>query len=170
MWYLVAATEGQVRTYRISRIANLQLLDGPAERPERFDLGAFWAESSAAYERDAPRLDVVVRVRPDRYWWLSDAAGQQAMDSAEVLDVPDAEGWTTSACGWNGPTKRDGACGTRSIGRDLEPPELRGRVARAARELLAHYADDPSGAIRAGRGSLNSSRPASLRCSPAGAA
>ena len=144
VWYLVAATEGQVRTYRISRIANLRLLDAPAERPERFDLGAFWAESSAAYERDAPRLDVVVRVRPDRYWWLSDAAGQQAMDSAEVLDVPDAEGWTHVRLRMEWPDeagRRLAALGP-SV-EILEPPELRGRVARAARELLAHYADDP---------------------------
>ena len=172
VWYLVAATEGQVRTYRISRIANLQLLDGPAERPERFDLGAFWAESSAAYERDAPRLDVVVRVRPDRYWWLSDAAGQQAMDSAEVLDVPDAEGWTHVRLRMEWPRRSGTAsCGARSIGRDprtarASRPRGAGR-ARAARALRRR---PRPGAVRAGRGSLSSSRPASLRCSPAGAA
>jgi predicted DNA-binding transcriptional regulator YafY len=144
VWYLVAATEGQVRTYRISRIATLQLLDEPAERPERFDLGAFWAESSAAYERDAPRLDVVVRVRPDRYWWLSDAAGQLAMESAEILDVPDREGWTHVRLRMEWPDeagRRLAALGP-SV-EILEPVELRGRVARAARELLAHYGDDP---------------------------
>ena len=144
VWYLVAATEGQVRTYRVSRIATLQLLDEPAERPERFDLGAFWAESSAAYERDAPRLDVVVRVRPDRYWWLSDAAGQQAMESAEILDVPDREGWTHVRLRMEWPDeagRRLAALGP-SV-EILEPVELRGRVARAARDLLAHYGDDP---------------------------
>jgi predicted DNA-binding transcriptional regulator YafY len=143
VWYLVAATEGQVRTYRVSRIATLRILDEPADRPERFDLAAFWAESSAAYERDAPRLDVVVRVRPDRYWWLSDAAGQQAMEAAEVLDVPDREGWTHVRLRMEWPDeagRRLAALGP-SV-EVLEPPELRGRVARAARELLAHYADD----------------------------
>jgi predicted DNA-binding transcriptional regulator YafY len=33
VWYLVAGTEGQDRTYRISRIATLQPLDEPGRTP-----------------------------------------------------------------------------------------------------------------------------------------
>src|SRR5215208_1522243 len=62
VWYLVAAADGQPRTYRVSRVARVASLDERFERPESYDLGAFWTESSAAYERDTPRIDVTLRL------------------------------------------------------------------------------------------------------------
>src|SRR3954454_22221113 len=58
VWYVVASTDGQIRTYRISRVAGATALEERFERPASFDLASTWAESSAAYERDAPRVDV----------------------------------------------------------------------------------------------------------------
>ena len=42
VWYLVAASEGEPRTYRASRIRAVELLDEPIERPAGFDLPEFW--------------------------------------------------------------------------------------------------------------------------------
>ena len=140
VWYLVAASEGQVRTYRVSRIAAMELSDERAERPDRFDLAAFWAESSAAYEREAPRLVVTLRIRPDRYGWLYDAAGALAMESAERLDVPDPEGWTHVRLRMEWPDevpRRLLALGA-SV-EVLDPPEVRDRVGRAAARVLERY-------------------------------
>src|SRR4029077_5778694 len=44
VWYLVAMAAGQARTYRVSRVASAVVTDERVERPEGFDLAAFWAE------------------------------------------------------------------------------------------------------------------------------
>src|SRR5205814_2410984 len=66
VWYVVAARDGEVRTYRASRIESAELTDERFERPADFDLAEYWTESTAAYERDMPRLEVVVRVPGNR--------------------------------------------------------------------------------------------------------
>ncbi|HEX8186484.1 MAG TPA: YafY family protein, partial [Blastocatellia bacterium] len=37
-WYLVAAVEGETRSYRISRVKDVEIMDEPCARPEGFDL------------------------------------------------------------------------------------------------------------------------------------
>jgi predicted DNA-binding transcriptional regulator YafY len=93
VWYVVAAAEGQVRTYRASRVTAAEALDERFERPDGFDLASFWAEASAAYERDAPRADVTIRIAPDRMPQLIDQVGERVVAEAERLDEPDPDGW-----------------------------------------------------------------------------
>src|SRR5688500_12144566 len=45
VWYLVALSGGEARSYRVSRVASARMTDEPCERPEGFDLAAFWAKS-----------------------------------------------------------------------------------------------------------------------------
>src|SRR6188472_1615163 len=75
VWYVVAVVEGQLRTYRASRVVEATLLDEPVDRPDDFDLAAFWVESSAAYERDQPSVVVDVRVREEEAWRLNQVFG-----------------------------------------------------------------------------------------------
>ena len=89
VWYVVAARDGEVRTYRASRIESAELSEERFERPANFDLADYWTESTAAYERDAPRLAVLVRVAPDRVELLENLVGGSAMRAAERLEVPD---------------------------------------------------------------------------------
>src|SRR3954464_5539639 len=66
VWYLIAAADGQPRTYRVSRVSRVTTLDDATfERPGEFDLAAFWAEASAAYERDTPSVEVTLRIVRD---------------------------------------------------------------------------------------------------------
>ena len=88
VWYLVASADGQIRTYRVSRIVSAAPMTGAFERPAGFDLAAYWTESSAAYERDSPRIAVVVRVAEDRVGALVDAVGRSMVEAAERLDGP----------------------------------------------------------------------------------
>ena len=64
VWYLVARTDEQPRTYRVSRVRDVLREDARFERPDAFDLAAFWAESTAAYEASVARLEVTLRVDP----------------------------------------------------------------------------------------------------------
>lgn len=62
-WYLVAATP-ELRTYRVSRITRVELVDEPAFRPADFDLATFWQESMRTFQERLPRYDVVARIDP----------------------------------------------------------------------------------------------------------
>jgi predicted DNA-binding transcriptional regulator YafY len=142
VWYLVAASEGQVRTYRVSRIATLETLEERAVRPDGFELGPFWAESTAAYERDAPRISVTVRVRPDRYGWLADACGPQALEDAEIVPADDPEGWTHVRLRMEWPEEAASRLlGLGPMVEILEPVELRDRIVAVAGSVLARYRD-----------------------------
>ena len=72
VWYLVALSDAQIRTYRVSRIVGGgRRSRARVDRPAGFDLASYWPKSSAAYERDIPRITVVVRVAdgPGRGAW-----------------------------------------------------------------------------------------------------
>ncbi|HEX6386024.1 MAG TPA: YafY family protein, partial [Anaerolineae bacterium] len=42
VWYMVAASYGQPQVYRVSRIQEAELTDSRFERPQDFDLDAYW--------------------------------------------------------------------------------------------------------------------------------
>ena len=48
-WYLVANTSHGFRTYRVSRIENVTLLDKPCERPANFDLASHWQKATREF-------------------------------------------------------------------------------------------------------------------------
>lgn len=62
LWYLVASCEGQPRTYRVSRIMSIDVLDARAERPKNFDLAAYWEMSMQQFIERLPRVDVVALI------------------------------------------------------------------------------------------------------------
>jgi len=140
IWYVVASVEGQVRTYRVSRVAAATALDDRFERPTGFDLAEFWAESIANYEREAPRLELVVRVDPRYLGRLGDVVGQQAIEAAEHMDGPDPDGWLRLRLRVDWPREAPGRM--LAMGAHLEviePPEIRARVASLARAAAALY-------------------------------
>ena len=61
-WYLVARRDGELRTYKVSRVKELTVLDEQFARPDGFDLAVFWTESVAEYEATVPSVRVVVDV------------------------------------------------------------------------------------------------------------
>jgi predicted DNA-binding transcriptional regulator YafY len=140
-WYLVARREGEVRTYRVARIVTAELLDERFERPESFDLPSYWTESSAAYEREVPRLEVVVRVDPAFVDELHDHVGDASMATADRVDESDPEGWTRLRLRMTYP--REAPARLLGMGSHLEvldPPEVRQRVVALARGALARHA------------------------------
>jgi predicted DNA-binding transcriptional regulator YafY len=144
IWYVVAAVDDQIRTYRVSRVVGVSPDGASVERPAGFDLAAYWTESSAAFERDVPRIAVVVRVRPDRLDQLRDAAGNVVVDAAEYLPDADPEGWLRLRLRLDWPD--EAPLVLLRAGRwveVLEPPEVRARVASTARAVAERYAADP---------------------------
>ncbi len=139
VWYLVALTDGQIRTYRVSRVVDAVVLEERTERPAGFDLSTFWAESSAAFERDTPRIDVVVRLPKNRLERLGDAVGWHAIETAEALEEPEPD-WLRLRLDLSWPDEvpsRILAAGS-SI-EVLEPFEIRERVIATARRIVERY-------------------------------
>jgi predicted DNA-binding transcriptional regulator YafY len=150
VWYVIGATDGQIRTYRASRVVEATLTDQPVERPDGFDLAAYWTESSAAYERDAPTVEVVVRIAADQAWRIADVYGRATLDAAERLDDPDPEGWLRLRLRVSWPDEV--ANRLLSIGprlEVLEPADVRERVIAIAGRVVARYRE--SAPVEAGR-------------------
>ena len=150
VWYVIGATDGQIRTYRASRVVEATLTDEPVERPDGFDLAAYWTESSAAYERDAPTVEVVVRIAADQAWRIADVSGRATLDAAERLDDPDPEGWLRLRLRVSWPDEV--ANRLLSIGprlEVLEPADVRERVIAIAGRVVARYRE--SAPVEAGR-------------------
>lgn len=61
-WYLVGARDGVPRTYRLSRMSEVQVHAEVAERPVDFSLAAYWRESRAAFEQAIAPLPVRLSV------------------------------------------------------------------------------------------------------------
>lgn len=131
------------RTYRVSNIRELTV-HGTFPRPGRFDLAAYWSESTRRFEREIYRGTADVRLSPRGRKLLcsASAAVEDAIDAA-IAQPPsvDAGGWLRLTI----PIESiDHATGQMlSLGTDAEvlgPPELRARVRDTARAVAAHYA------------------------------
>ena len=140
VWYVVAAVDETIRTYRVSRVLAAEPLDTRFTRPADFDLARFWAASSEAYERDSPSVEVTVRLRPDRRMRLYDAIGQRAMSGAVRLEEADPDGWEHWRFTMLWPDEVPGRLMTVGSGLEvMEPLEIRARVAAAAARIVERY-------------------------------
>ncbi len=138
-WYLIAAVEGEGRTYRVSRVEHADLTDDPCVRPEGFDLAAYWEASKTAFREQLPRYPVTVRARPEIVERIR-VSGRYARVVTEAQRA-DEGGWVRlellfevdwEACEYLlsfGPAAEV-----------LEPAELRSRISRLARETVQLYA------------------------------
>ncbi len=141
IWYVVALSDGDVRTYRARRILDAEPTGESFERPPAFDLAAHWTESIAAYESATPRITVTVRVDPDALGLLADQVGERALRRAERLDGADADGWYRLRIAIDWPDEVPGRL--LAIGGRLEildPPQVRERALQLARGAIERHA------------------------------
>jgi len=93
IWYLVAATEGQVRSYRVSRVEGVTATEERFQRPPSFDLVAFWEEAIAAYQESLPQIEAILRVRSSAVDWLGKSMGEPVWATATQQPDPAGEDW-----------------------------------------------------------------------------
>lgn len=145
IWYLVARVAGSARTYRAGRILTLEVLDERFERPEGFDLAAYWEawlpQFQARLHRDTARL----RLAPGALEWLphlfDPVAARRAVESA---GPPDEHGRREVTLPIE--SVRHAARDLLRLGADAEvlgPPELRRQMAETAAALDAIYRATP---------------------------
>jgi predicted DNA-binding transcriptional regulator YafY len=144
VWYLVAAVEGDVRSYRISRVRSATIMDQPCTRPGDFNLANYWQQSSADFKANLPRYVVTVRVALELLPRLR-YAGRFAR--LEQVNPPDTDGWVTLSLRFD---VEEQACeyvlGFGANMEVVEPLELRDRVLQRALQLIAFYTHSSSSA------------------------
>jgi predicted DNA-binding transcriptional regulator YafY len=136
-WYLVAAVEGQVRTYRVSRIASVERTDVPFERASDFDLEAYWKASAAEFDTKLPRYYATIRVAPGGLPWVWYRIRTSRIERQEG---PDADGLTTFELRFD--VEEEAAIFVLGLGDLVEvlaPDALRTRVVATAARLVARY-------------------------------
>jgi predicted DNA-binding transcriptional regulator YafY len=125
-WYLVAHRSAGMRVYRVSRFASVRIREDGFERPEGFDLAAYWEEWSRSFEQSLPSVQVRLR----------------ASDSVRRLLPADLQGEDgVYVVGFH--SHEDALRELLKFGPDaevLEPQELRDRIAATANEVATMYA------------------------------
>ncbi|MFE3188337.1 helix-turn-helix transcriptional regulator [Nocardia sp. NPDC059240] len=142
-WYLVGHLDDRLRTYRISRIMELQVLDAPFTRPPDFDLAAYWAGYLESFDQRRHRDSARVRLNPetfDRLPELLDAASAQAAQDSATAQAPD--GYYEVRLPIESLDRAVPDILRLGAGAEvLAPEELRCRVAAEAAEMARRYAD-----------------------------
>jgi predicted DNA-binding transcriptional regulator YafY len=90
VWYLVGAVDGNVRTYRVSRISFAKVLDSVAPVPVEFNLAAYWEQSASSFKSGAPKYLASFWVSPSVLLRLN-FAGRFAR--VNETDEVDERGW-----------------------------------------------------------------------------
>ncbi|UNS98339.1 YafY family transcriptional regulator [Streptomyces tubbatahanensis] len=141
IWYAVAEADGAVRTYRISRFADIVPGDETFDRPTGFDLPAYWADSARRLE-SLLRQDVArVRLSPRAQRLLPAKFGTAGVRALYQAGPPDAAGWIETDLDVE--SQPVAVSDLLSLGPEAEvlgPPALRAAMTEAVTALSAHYA------------------------------
>ncbi len=70
VWYLIANVDCEPRTYRVSRISGVTILDEPAKRPADFDLAVYWERSAFEFREKLPRYYATFLATPEVMRWV----------------------------------------------------------------------------------------------------
>jgi len=137
VWYLVGSVDGNVRTYRVSRIAQAELLNEPSPIPSDFNLAEYWEQSSSTFKSSIPNYLATFWVAPETSLRLT-FAGRFARvgETGET----DERGWKKFKVGFD---VEEMACEyALSFGPSLEviePLTLREKVVAMAKATLDFY-------------------------------
>jgi predicted DNA-binding transcriptional regulator YafY len=70
IWYLVAAREGQWRTYRVSRFHTVTLLSTHFDRLRTFDLASYWHNQNISFTPNLPQYAFTLRVNQSQLLFI----------------------------------------------------------------------------------------------------
>lgn len=134
-WYLVAEVDGDLRTYRISRLLHAEVLAESFTRPDDFDLESYWKQSLADFKSQLPRYPARIRIAEKLLPRLERERYTQLLHTVAL-----ESGWLDVDLEFN---TLESACEVLlSYGASvqvLEPEELRNQVLAEARAILQRY-------------------------------
>lgn len=139
-WYLVGQIDGSVRTYRISRILELTILDQRFERPAAFDLASYWQASTQRLEADLHQHVATIRLSAWGVKMLEIFMSPYVCAATQIDPKVDSAGWCVATVPIG--SIRQACVDLLRFGAEaevLEPPELRARMAEIAMGLATIY-------------------------------
>jgi predicted DNA-binding transcriptional regulator YafY len=144
-WYLVArmlrADRREPQTYRVAAIQAAELMADTFQRPQRFDLGAYWAEATRRFEEGIYRDFATLRVSPAGLKRLRGFSPLVAAAAERTATPPDAAGWcevTLPIESIEYAVREMLRLGAEAV--VLQPPALRDAMHDVASRMLAAYA------------------------------
>lgn len=146
VWYLVAAVEGEVRTYRVSRVRQAELTSLPCVRPPDFDLAKHWEQSSTSFVTNLPRYQTRVRVAPEILPRLRFAGRFAKFEPSR--EPPDEAGWLKFTITFE--TDAEACEYVLGFGPQievLEPAELRDKIISQAAKMLEFYSQRAANSV-----------------------
>ncbi|WP_221939303.1 YafY family protein [Mycobacterium sp. KBS0706] len=137
-WYLMARIGTGVRTYKVAKVLDLDVLPDGFDYPAGFDLAVQWQESLQRFARELRRAEATLLVSPEALPLL-DRLGADAVEAVQRAQ-PDAEGWRRATV----PIEGVGHAARLLLGftdaiEVLDPPELRRALAEGARRVMQLY-------------------------------
>jgi predicted DNA-binding transcriptional regulator YafY len=135
VWYLVANTGKEPRTYRVSRIEEAVILEQPSARPADFDLATYWEHSAAEFREKLPRYYATFLASPAVMRWVRYRGWRLEQEAPEGDSIRlrlrfDAE--------------EEAVQFALSFGGDIEvvePDGLRSKVLDGARAIVRRYGE-----------------------------
>ena len=137
-WYLVAAVDDAIRTYRISRIEEANLLETPADPPAGFNLAEYWDSSKVALRTGLPEYPVTFRLVGDAVTELRQRASWARIRAVRELSH---DGWREVDVLFE--IEPDAVAAALSLGERcmvVAPASLRHTVIEELRAALDRYA------------------------------
>jgi predicted DNA-binding transcriptional regulator YafY len=141
-WYLVARAGEDMRTYRVSQILGLAVLDGTFERQPGFSLAVYWAEGIAGFRAGLQQGEATIGLSPAGRERAAQLFGSAVTDAIEATATgPDSRGWVIAVVPIE--SLEHAQSEFLRLGGEvevLEPRGLRDRMASHARALAGLYA------------------------------
>jgi predicted DNA-binding transcriptional regulator YafY len=148
VWYLVALSgrTRSLRTFRVSRVQSVRVLDEAAVRPDDFDLATHWAEASDEFLGSWQTTPVHVRVRAEHLRLVRYVQDPTRTEAALAsASPPDDDGWVRVTLQFE--NLEMAGYDLMRLGGDvevLEPVELRAHLATRASEMVERYSSVPA--------------------------
>ncbi|HET7579674.1 MAG TPA: YafY family protein [Bacillales bacterium] len=136
-WYFIASKEGDIRTYRVSRIQSATLTEEPFERPEDFDLVQYWKASTKKFIKNLPKYEVHAEVAPAILPRLKFTGRFVQVNG---IGEPNSKGWVPIKFSFD--TKEEAKEYILGFGDQIkvvEPKTLQGEILEMAEAAVAFY-------------------------------
>jgi len=143
-WYLVGRTDGDPRTYRISRILVLTVLEQHFDRPDNFDLVDYWRAATQRLEADLHQNRASIRLSPQGLKLFEVVMSPYVRAAMHLDERADADGWRVVSIPVG--SMRQACFELLRFGAEIEvlgPPELRTKMTEMVADLNRVYGGAP---------------------------
>ncbi|GCE31846.1 transcriptional regulator [Dictyobacter alpinus] len=140
VWYLIGAVDGQLRTFRVSRVYAARMLAETSQRPLDFDVREYWEKWHRTLEASYTPYAVRLRLAPEGVQRLFEITDETVRASMTEEPLSDDWGWRLITMTFSSLLHAQTiTMGVGNLLEVLEPLELREAIRAQARQIVALY-------------------------------